>query len=254
MNTAWAVVLASALQSPAPAPAPPAPEPVVTHEAPVWTDDRPITRIFHNLGRDVMALPSLSTAVILGSGGAATFTARSVDTDLRTWAADAGSSSYSDIGRVLGDAWIQGSAALFTYGVGKLHGNAEAIHIGGDLIRVQGLNAILTTTVKMATSRSRPNGGRHAFPSGHTSAVFASAAVLHGHYGWKAALPAYAFSSFIGWTRVRDRSHWLSDIVFGGTIGIIAGHTVTSSHKRQSWVAVPTATKDSAAIYFVRTR
>jgi membrane-associated phospholipid phosphatase len=254
MNTAWALVLASALQSPAP-PAQPAqaPAPVVTRESPVWTDDRPITRIFHNLGEDVIALPSVSTALILGGGGGVTLAARSADEDVTSWAAGAGSSSYPDIGRVLGDAWIQGSAALLTYGVGKIHRNAEAIHVGGDLIRVQGLNAVLTTSLKVASSRARPNGGRHAFPSGHTSAVFASAAVLHGHYGWKAAVPAYAFSGFIGWTRVRDRSHWLSDIIFGGTIGIIAGRTVTAGHtSRRTWMAVPTATKDSVALYFVK--
>lgn len=244
LNTAWAVAIVIAVQSQTTGPAAPA--------APVWSDDRPITRLFQNLGKDVIALPSVDAAIGLGLGAGVTMGLHTVDPDVTDWAGEAGSSSYTDIGRVLGDAWIQGGGAIFTYAVGRIHHNAEATHIGSDLIRAQALNAVLTVGVKAAVDRTRPNGGRHAFPSGHTSAVFASAAVLERHYGWRAGLPAYAFAGFIGWTRVRDRSHWLSDIAFGGTVGVIAGRTVTR-HRPTSWMLAPSVTKESRAVFLIRT-
>ena len=90
-------------------------------------------------------------------------------------------------------------------------------------------------------------------PSGHTSATFASAAVLHRHYGWKIGLPAYAAASFVGWTRVRDRVHWLSDVAFGAAIGTVAGRAVAGRHFG-SVTIFATPTKGGAAITFTVVR
>lgn len=122
------------------------------------------------------------------------------------------------------------------------------------MIRAQAMNAVLTTTIKYAVDRTRPTGGGHAFPSGHTSAAFASAAVLHGHYGWKTGVPAFAVASFVGWTRVRDRSHWMSDVVFGAAIGTMTGLTVTAGHRQRSWVVVPTAGKSGVGVVVMKIR
>ena len=235
------MALAIALQA-----APPA-DPSAT-----WTDDRPFTRLFQNLGRDLRALPSIDTVRILGTGGAGTIAMRGADDNLAAWADGEGTSGYSGFG-LIGDGWLQGSAAVGTYAIGRLSGRPAVTHIGSDLIRAQALNAIVTRGLKAAVDRTRPSGGHDAFPSGHASATFTSAAVLHGHFGWKVGVPAYAVAGLVGWTRVRDRQHWMTDVLFGATLGTIAGRTVTNSHRaRPAWTVVPVATKGGAAVHVVK--
>jgi membrane-associated phospholipid phosphatase len=132
--------------------------------------------------------------------------------------------------------------------VGLARRNPRVAHIGSDLIRGHVLNGVTTRALKLAVSRERPQGGGQSFPSGHSSAAFVSAAVLDAHFGWKVGIPAYAAAGFIGWTRVRDDAHWLSDVIFGGAVGTIMGRTVTAGHGRAGWVVVPTASPTSAAV------
>ena len=139
---------------------------------------------------------------------------------------------------------------MATYAVGKLAHSPQVTHVGSDLIRAQVLNAVITTSLKVVVDRQRPNGGHWSFPSGHTSATFASAATLHAHYGWKVGIPAYATAGFVAWTRVRDREHWLSDVAFGSAIGIVAGRTVASKHGPRRVTVVPTVTKGGGAVMF----
>ena len=70
---------------------------------------------------------------------------------------------------------------------------------------------------------------------------------------WKAGAPAYATAVFIGWTRLRDNVHWVSDVIFGGTLGVMIGQSVTAGHRERAWTIVPARTSGGAAIYFVRT-
>jgi membrane-associated phospholipid phosphatase len=251
-----AVALAiSAAQAPPPSPGVQATSPAPpSAPATVWTDDQPITRLFQNLGEDLQRLPSLDSVRLLGAGSAGTLAIRGTDDNLASWATREGTSVYTPFGRVLGEGWVQTTAALGTYAAGKLTRHAAATHIGGDLIRAQFLNGVVTTTLKVAVDRTRPTGGQHAFPSGHTSASFASAAVLQGHFGWKVGGPAYAIAGLVGWTRVRDRAHWMSDVFMGATLGTIAGRTVTRSHVRPTWSLVPTATPGGAALFIVKNR
>jgi membrane-associated phospholipid phosphatase len=124
--------------------------------------------------------------------------------------------------------------------------------VGSDLIRAQVLNAVITRGLKFAVGRKRPSGGRESLPSGHASASFASAAVLDSHFGPKVGLPAYAVAGFIGWTRVRDNAHWLTDVIVGGAIGAAVGRTVARGHRTMTWAVVPTVTRDQVAVHVVR--
>ncbi len=219
-----------------------------------WPDDRPFTRLVQNLVKDIGDLPSRATFTLLAAGGGAAAAARPADDDLARRADEAGPVSYTTAGDVLGDAWFQGGGAVATYAIGRIARQPRVTHIGSDLIRAQVLNGLITTGLKVSVDRRRPTGGRHAFPSGHTSATFASAAVLHSHFGWKTGVPAYAIAGFVGWTRIRDREHWVSDVVFGATVGLIVGHTVTRGHRARDWTVVPVRTKGGAALYLVKTR
>jgi hypothetical protein len=89
------------------------------------------------------------------------------------------------------------------------------------------LAGIQTQLLKFSVSRLRPDEtDRAAFPSGHTAASFALASVAASKWGWPVALPAYALASFVGFTRLENQSHYLSDIVFGAGLGIASGRAV----------------------------
>lgn len=242
LNNAWALFLALALH----------PAPAAQPAAAVEPIDRPLTRLFQNLGRDLKGLPSTRSAGIVAAGVAGGWFARSGDQDLAGWALRKGDSRYADAGMVMGDGWVQGGLALSTYAIGAIGGRERVAHVGSDLIRAQVLNGLLTTGLKVSVDRRRPGGGEHGFPSGHTSAAFATAAVLDGQYGWKAGVPAYALAGFIGWTRVRDHVHFLSDVVIGGTIGAVVGRTVTSGHRERSWSIAPAPTPAGAGVVFLK--
>ncbi len=245
INGAWVLALTIMLQSPAPQTAAPPP--------PDTVPDRPLQDIVVNLGRDLRRLPSTDSAIILSVGGLAALAARPSDHSMSRWVLDCGPASYTTVGRTIGNGWTQGGAALGTYVTGVLVHDRFTTHIGSDLIRAQALNAVLTRGIKLAAQRHRPNGGSSdSFPSGHTSASFTTAAVLEGHFGWKVGIPAFAVAGFVGWTRVRDDVHWLTDVVVGGSLGTIVGHAVTRGHRRQQWSVVPVATGDQVAIYIYR--
>ena len=63
-------------------------------------------------------------------------------------------------------------------------------------------------------------------------------------------MPAYIFASYVAISRLPANRHWLSDAVFGSSVGIIAGRTVTR-HGREFPVTVA-AVPGGAAIVFAR--
>jgi hypothetical protein len=217
-----------------------------------WPDDKPFTHLFQNLGRDLRTLPSMPSLIILGAGGATAGILHEADQEVFDAASDAGAAGHTRVGDVLGNGWFQGGAAVATYFAGRLSRKPRMTHTGSDLIRAQVLNGLLTTALKVAVNRERPTGSDYAFPSGHTSATFASAAVLHNHYGWKVGIPAYFVASFVGWTRVWDGEHWLSDVVFGAALGLASGHTVSLGHRAMNWNVVPMRTSGGGAVLLVK--
>ena len=87
--------------------------------------------------------------------------------------------------------------------------------------------------VKAAVSRTRPNGANeNAFPSGHTSATFAFATVAGHYYGKKVSIPAYTVAALVGLSRIEQGKHFLSDVIFGATLGYIAGRTAVRGTER----------------------
>ncbi len=214
--------------------------------------DRPITRLVQNLGEDLKRMAAVDTLVILAAGGAASIVASNSDEPLDRWTISHPAPSSTAIGRVVGDGWTMGGLALGTWGIGELAHYRLVAHVGSDLIRAQVMNGILSRGIKIAVDRPRPTGGGHAFPSGHTSASFTTAGVLHQHFGWKAGAPAYAAATFIGYTRIRDRAHWLSDAVFGAALGLASARAVTRGHESRTWTIVPVAVPGGAGIMFTR--
>lgn len=86
-------------------------------------------------------------------------------------------------------------------------GETEALTIGS------------TQALKYAVDETRPNGGRHSFPSGHTSTAAAGAGYLLARYGWQVGVPFQLFTGLVAYSRVRTRDHFWYDVVAGAAIG-----------------------------------
>ena len=254
-TTVGSLVVSLTLQNPGSAAetTKPAPAPVTPPAQTAPEKDRPFSRFFPNLRDDIKKLPSSQTLLLVLAGTAGSAIAGAQDREGNLWAFRTGDpTNASRFGGAAGEGWIQAGVAVGTYAIGELAGKPSVTHLGTDLIRAQVLNGLVTTGLKYSVDRTRPNGGSYSFPSGHTSASFATATVLQSHYGWKAGAPAYALATFIGWTRVRDHFHWSSDIVSGATIGAIAGFAVTKAHRHRSWVITPTPTPGGFAVYVAK--
>jgi len=203
--------------------------------------DRPITHIVQNLAHDLKRMATTNTLVILAGGGAVSLLSATWDHPVDRWTLRHPASTVTGIGRIGGDGWTMGGLALGTWGIGELTNNRLVTHVGSDLIRAQVMNGVLVRGLKIAVDRPRPKGGGHAFPSGHTSTAFATAGVLHQHFGWKGGVPAYALATFVGYTRLRDRAHWFSDAMFGATLGLASARAVTGGHESKTWTIAPVA-------------
>lgn len=190
--------------------------------------DTSFLRLFTGLATDVVHLGTQDALWPLGLGGAATVAVRpGDDVTSRTLADAAGLRPWLRPGNALGHGTTQAAVAVGTWIVGRATRRDRVALTGSDLVRVQLLNGALTQALKAATRRDRPDGGTRSFPSGHTSATVATATVLAQHPGWKVGLPAYAVSVLVGASRIQDRRHYLSDVVFGATLGLTAGRAVT---------------------------
>jgi membrane-associated phospholipid phosphatase len=81
--------------------------------------------------------------------------------------------------------------------------------------------------LKPTIDRTRPDGGRHAFPSGHAASAFAGAAFLQRRYGWRLGVPACVLAGYVGYSRVESDRHHPTDVVAGAAIGIAANLVFT---------------------------
>ncbi len=109
-------------------------------------------------------------------------------------------------------------------------GAAAVAHIavvGADLVRGQIISQLWVQPLQVTVQRERPDqSDNRSFPSGYAAGGVAAAAVLAHHYGWKAAIPAYLGAAYIATARVHDNKHHLSDVVFGGAMGLAGARTV----------------------------
>lgn len=120
------------------------------------------------------------------------------------------------------------------------------------------LSGAATQSLKLSTGRARPNvthdnnayvflpfrGGKtdyNAFPSGHTTAAFATAAVFsaelarsHRRAARVVAPVLYGVAAAVGGARIYHNRHWLSDVAAGALIGTATGRRiVTHAHDRR---------------------
>lgn len=98
-------------------------------------------------------------------------------------------------------------------------------------------NLAATYVLKYALNKPRPEGASDglAFPSGHTSVAFQSAAFIQRRYGWKYGIPAFLLAGFVGYSRIEginDR-HDGWDVLGGIAVGVGSTYLFTTPYQRE---------------------
>lgn len=178
---------------------------------------------------DIGRLRSWDTVTWLAAGLGAALAVHPADRSVTNEFAESRTRALKP-GAVLGGAPLQLGGAFAVYAMGRATSKPRVIKLGDELLRAQILSALATTGVKQSVRRVRPDGTSFSFPSGHAAAAFASATVLQRNLGWKVGVPAYGVASYVAASRVHGQRHYLSDVIFGATIGMVAGRTVSVGH------------------------
>lgn len=87
----------------------------------------------------------------------------------------------------------------------------------------------ITQLIKRSNQKLRPNGETDSFPSGHATIAFTNATVLYHEFHNSSPILAYsgyAFASTVGFFRMANNRHYLSDILVGAGIGIAVTNLV----------------------------
>jgi membrane-associated phospholipid phosphatase len=217
-----------------------------------WKPDA-FADLFRQLGGDFRSLPERQNLLWLGIGGALSATSRPVDRSVSHTLTRSGTLEEAlDSGTTVGGTIVQLGAPLLTYVLGRAFDKPTIAHVGGDLFRAQILSQTLTQAVKYSVQRTRPDGTSLSFPSGHSASSFATATVLERHFGWKVGIPAYGVATYVAASRISENRHYLSDVIFGATIGLVAGRTVTVGHGKTQFAISPMASQGAVGVSFTR--
>lgn len=173
--------------------------------------------------------------ITLGVGSALTFVALGLDQSLAKHYEDHNPwGGISKLGNDYLGTGIPGVVVGFsTLLYGAIAKKNHEIESGQAHLEALAMSGLLTGLLKFSFRRDRPDGGHaSSFPSGHTSTTFTSAMVLHEMYDsiWLDAL-TFSLAAYTGACRVTARRHYLSDVVFGATLGIVVGHAFAKHHR-----------------------
>jgi membrane-associated phospholipid phosphatase len=198
------------------------------------------------LGKNTVGMILGSVAV---AGALSLFDSR-LSTDARRMGGD-DMSAPSAVGSFVGGPVPLALGALL-YGVGHVRDNGFVTQTGREVMRAVIVSGAITAVVKGSVGRARPfaapgdpdefspghgftNASFASFPSGHTSAAFATATVLARELGsthpgsrWWINSLLFGGATFVGFSRVYQRQHWPSDVVAGAALGTITGYEVVA--------------------------
>ena len=213
---------------------------LVPKASPNTVDAHPCTQstlstIFRCIGHDLRGVTDADARRWLIVGGILAAGSLLLDDEVVHKFADVDQDPSVAIGENLGEAGLQFGVPFAVYLAARATGHDTAADMGIVMLRTQVVNGILTRGLKMLP-RPRPyqkvaTPTKGSFPSGHTSATFATATVAYRRWGWRVGVPAYALASFVGATRLQN-VHYLSDVAFGAALGVASGLVVDLPGRR----------------------
>ena len=199
-------------------------------------------------------LPSTENLLWASAGGGLALAAHPFDDDVnRALVGNTAAEDFFRPGAILGELYTLLPTAAVVYALGRINDQPKVSHLGMDLIEALAMSEALTAALKYTTRRERPDGSsKTSFPSGHAADTFAFATALERHLNWRYSVPAYIFSSYVAISRLPANRHWLSDVVFGSAVGIIAGRTVTSNESERPYPVAITIIPGGVAVMYTR--
>ena len=205
---------------------PPVPDPPVLPPPPERQE--PALKQFpRELLRNFGALFSKENAAPLLIGGAAAAVAAIPNKRLEGYFRDKEPSPFRHPGDIAGAKWVAAPSLAGFLLISRTTKNKRFRSFAYTLAQGYAVNQALIGGIKEAVRRKRPNGADYdSFPSGHTSGAFTWATVVSHHYGKKAGIPAYITAVYMGYARMDDRAHRLTDVVAGAALGYVVGRTV----------------------------
>ena len=212
---------------------------------------------------DFVAFPKRrSTWTILGIGAAAALAVHPADDYVESHiVGNEAANNFFSLGQWVGSAYVQFGSAVGLWAVGRYvvapaDGGSRTnkySEVGFDLLRAQILSGALVQGMKVSFQRERPSGACCAFPSGHSAAAFAAAAVLERHLGYRLSWPALAAATYVATSRLVDNRHFVSDVVFGAAVGTASGWTVVGTRGRKHPIVIqPVPVKGGMMIAVMR--
>jgi membrane-associated phospholipid phosphatase len=143
-----------------------------------------------------------------------------------------GSNNVAGIVRHFGQPEVYGTISAGLIVVGLVSHHERVARMGGRLAVALVVAGAANQGAKMVLGRPRPEqsldadgyrpfSGQAAMPSGHTTMAFALAASLADEVRnpW-AKVGLYGLATSVGWSRMNDNRHWLTDIAAGALVGI----------------------------------
>lgn len=222
---AWLVPsLAPAQDTPQAAPLPP------SQTEPVHPCARyGVSTVFRCILRDVRQIARGDSLRWAAAGGVLAAGSILLDDEVLKGMWDDRQDNLVDIGEHVGEAGLHFALPAGMYVISRATGHPGMADFSVMMVRTQTVNAALTRGLKLMP-RPRPYQDqatltKGSFPSGHTSAAFASATVISRKWGRKAGIPAFLVATFVGTTRLQNL-HYLSDVTFGAAVGIASGFAV----------------------------
>jgi membrane-associated phospholipid phosphatase len=179
-----------------------------------------------NLGRSFVGVFSKDNLMPCVLGAAATGVGWRFDQTAKSSLAGS-ADGLGQTGSTVGGLKVMAPLTLGLFAAGRVAHDGTFRAFSYDATQALIVNGVYTEIFKKSVSRTRPDASDSlSFPSGHASSAFALATVAQKHYGWKIGVPSYLAASAIGFSRIERNKHYLSDVLAGATLGVIAGRTV----------------------------
>lgn len=150
------------------------------------------------------------------------------------------------------------------YGYGAFAEDKNFKNVGLRLSEATIYSGLIDLAAKAIIGRNRPSisdnqyvfepfsfsYNKTAFPSGHTTLAFAYSTVIAKEYNnffWKFGW--YSLAAMVGYARIYNEQHWLSDVLMGAALGYFIGEFV-NNHESNDLNGNPETVIPLPIVYF----